>query len=343
MNKGKIVTLSKQSNRALVALGSVFALTVLMSFGCTEEDTPTGATKDIGSLSDSSFQLVSNQFSADGIGIDGLDWIDILVRELPGPPLASSEMGIKENVRPFFRRTGGQPPLPDDTLVSVSFVIDEVSGWITFNAVITNTRDTFTVVDSMRFRDRTNTPVIPYPPLNADSLNGLDIRIHGSATIADPNEFTGTAAIHASTTADIIGRDPQTSDTIRINSTETDSLNGLAIDTTNGHCQFNVTSTTVLTDIIGLMDDTTSACPLSGNARVTADISADCTAGIGSGTLTFNETWTFSVTFNDGVDATFVFENSTTRWETTELCGDNPPAAVNSLHRLANVARAAIE
>ncbi len=336
-NQAEINTGDKKMRlpKQFIALGAIAALMFTMTFGCGE-DTPTGSTLQTGNVSDSSFQLVSNQFSPAAADINGLDWIDLLMGELPGFTASSSNGSF----RPLLGR--GVAQSHSDTVVSITIVVDSASGWITFNATIANFLDTFTVVDSMRFSDIANTPFIPSDSLNTDSIGKLEIRVHGTAVVNDNSEFVGTGVIAASMDIDIIGRDLAGGlDTIRINATETNTLTGVAFDSANGQCDISVSMTSTLTNLVGLIDDTTDACPLSGQAHVTATIDVDCSAG--QGTLTFMDTWTVTATFNGGTDATIVFENSTTRWEVTEPCGEGPPPAANSFHRMAGLANASME
>ncbi len=321
--------------RQFVALGALSVLTVALTLGCSD-DNPTGSVKPIGNVSDSTFQLVSNQITPTDISADGMDWVGLLMGELPGFAPSSSNGGA----RPFLAR--GMAQGNQDTVLSITFVIDSTSGWIVFNATIANFQDTFIVVDSMRFSDLTNTPFIPSDSLNIDSISKLDIRVHGSATIVDSTEFVGTGALHSSLTVSVIGRNPNsTMDTLRINATETDTLSGTAFDSANGQCDINVTMTSSFTNVVALADDSTGACPLAGQARISASVSADCTGN--GGTLTFQDTWTVNATFNGGNSATIVFENSTTRWEVTEPCNDNPPPVASSLHRMVGLAQVTVE
>ncbi len=324
--------------KPFVALGALAVLTLGLTYGCSDS-TPTGSTKQTGSTNDSSFQLVSSQLSPGQGDASGLDWIDPLMNQIPGFTASSQN---NEN-RPFLGRRLAGTAGDTTVVVSATFVIDSISGWIVFNATITDLVDTFTVVDSMRFRDLLNSPVVPQDSLVLDSLGGVDIRVHGSATASDSTDFAGTGQIHSSITVDIIGRDLTGGglDTVRINATESDTLNGAVLDSANGQCSFNASMNSSMTNIVGLIDDTTDACPLSGQAQVTATVSANCQNGQGS--LTFNDGWTVTATFNGGVDATVVFENSTTRWEVTEPCGNTPPPAASPLHRLAGLAKASIE
>ncbi len=321
--------------KQFVALGALSALAAVLVVSCSD-DNPTNSTKITGNSSDSSFQLVSNQLSPSNTDPVGLNWIDSMITFLPG----YTPVSPGGNVPRSLARTS--VPGVEPIVIVNSLTVDTASGWITFDATIVEGTDSFTVVDSLRFRDLSNNPVIPTGPLDIDSLNGLDIRVHGRATVTDPNDFTGTAAVHGSLTVDVIGRDAVgTLDTIRISGSQADSLVGVVNDSLNGQCDITVTQTVTLTNIVGLVDDTTSECPISGSARITATVDADCSAG--QGTLVFNDTWTVTATFNGGTSATIVFENATTRWEVTEPCGDNPQPAVSSFGRLKNLAKASMQ
>ncbi len=321
--------------KQFVALGALSALAVVLVVSCSD-DNPTNSTKATGSSSDSSFQLVSNQLSPSNADPVGLNWIDSLITFLPGFTPVSPGGNVPRSL------ARGSVPGDAPIIVVTSFTIDTASGWITFNASVVEGTDSFAVIDSLRFRDLTNSPVIPTGPLDIDSLSGMDVRVHGNATVTDPNDFTGTGTVHGSLTADVIGRDLEgTLDTVRFSGSEIDSLVGVVNDSLNGSCDITVTQSITLTNIVGLVDDSTSECPLSGSAQVSATVDVDCTAS--QGTLVFMDTWTVTATFNGGVSATVVFENATTRWEVTEPCDDNPPPAASSFGRMKNLAKASME
>ena len=181
--------------KPFVALGALAALTLGLTYGCSDS-TPTGSTKQTGSTNDSSFQLVSGQLSPSQAGASGLDWVDPLMNQLPGFTASSQH---NEN-RPFLGRRLAGATADTTVIVSATFTIDSASGWIVFNATITDLVDTFTVVDSMRFRNLLNNPVIPKDSLVLDSLGGVDIRVHGSATASDSTDFAGTGQIPSSVT-----------------------------------------------------------------------------------------------------------------------------------------------
>lgn len=240
----------------LITLGALAALAFALSYGCSN-NTPTGSTKQIGNTNDSAFQFVNSQLSPGQADASGLDWIDPLMNQLPGFTASSRH----SEIRPFLGRRLAGAPGDTAVVVNATFTIDSVSGWIVFNATLTDMIDTFTIVDSMRFRDLMDSAFIPQDSFIIDSLGGVDIRVHGSATGTDSTDFAGSGKIHSSITVDIIGHDLSGSglDTIQINATESDTLNGAVLDSANGNCSLSASMNTSMTNVVALMKDTTGS------------------------------------------------------------------------------------
>ncbi len=117
----------------------------------------------------------------------------------------------------------------------------------------------------------------------------------------------------------IVG-DILTDGTITINGNNGISLSALSI---SEGCNSTMAITGEAVDIVTTIDDLddddgNDDCPTSGSLTHNGTISLACT---GESILSFSDTWFISQTFNStGVD--IVVENSTTRWTTTELCGE---------------------
>jgi hypothetical protein len=175
----------------------------------------------------------------------------------------------------------------------------------------------WTRVDSLQFLHSTTPVMVP----NADLLTEIraGVQLDGHATLTDDSVYAtrhleivgapGSLASHGDVTINAGGT---TSGLIAITTYHNDIAT---------HCQFGTTMTSVWRDLsINLADFENGSCPTAGSITWSGMLSLECARGEDS--LSINGGWAYNQTF-DGDQVTRVFENTTTRWSTTETCGSD--------------------
>jgi len=297
--------------KKLSALALVATTGLTLTVACDNSAT-TPIVFAVGDTTNANFQATSSALTDVATGEEALDMYDALVTQIPGAP----------SFLPTRMPAGGSlsPAVGRDSILSHTLVVDSILWWYIFNAVVTDFKDTITVVDSMRFLTNGQ----PRPANDEDTIHRVENRAHYSAVVhpytggdgGRHKNFEGTWSGNASFTID----NPR--DTIvTINFAGSDDVDGVLYGDSSV-CDITIASSKTFTDVV--FSKFEGECPLSGSGFMTASVTLDCTRP--NGTFNFGGAWATSVIFN-GATQTWVFTNGTTRWEKTRPCPEDGPIA----------------
>lgn len=291
----------------IFAVTAVLVLPLLLN-ACNNADNPIKATGD---LNDDQFQAAQDELNDIAMEFAALDWIAPLWDSIPGWSGSSVISGNDHGHN--FRGAA-----VDDTVLTFSIVMDDVSKWVTIQASVTDGQDTATLIDSIRFFG----PGGPgFPAELGDSIISMNIRVHANISANDSTDFVGIAASHVSMTAQVLGfGDQQSGDTILINAIGADSLIGTGFSE-NGYCDLAIVSSKVATNLVEV-DDDAHECPIDGSIHAQATLDLACYSQQDS--LEVNSFWTVDINFNSDQTADVSYENPTTRWTAEIECSQTP-------------------
>ena len=161
------------------------------------------------------------------------------------------------------------------------------------------------------------------------AADSLESRIHAQGTAVNSENDSASGVRHRVMR---VSGDPWVNPitTLTFNGSSNDTLGGTFHPRALAVCTFNNTYAGSVNNVI--IDSATlyaDGCPPSGSMSFTAHVSAGCT-GL-TDTVSFNGTWTISVTYNHGIE-TKSFSNGLAQAVRVDTCGVRPVASPFSLH-----------